>query len=121
MQQFDLEEYLKNTDRQIVTKDGRRVKIICMDMKAKKYPIVAMIENDGNKEFSMLYAPDGISGNGFDSLNLYFAPTKKEGWINVRKYKEDTYVVGKIYDNEKEAKEDGWNRSAMTIKIKWEE
>lgn len=46
---------------------------------------------------------------------------KKTGWINVRKYKEDTYVIGRIYDNEKEAKEAGYNRSAITIKIKWEE
>ncbi len=32
MEQFNLEEYLKNSNRKVVTRDGKSVRIVCTDM-----------------------------------------------------------------------------------------
>lgn len=54
MKQFNLEEYLKNPSRKVVTRDGRNARIICTDAKGK-YPIVALMEiSDGSTEFLSL-------------------------------------------------------------------
>ena len=39
MEKFNLEEYLKNPSRKVVTRDGRKVRIICTDMNYKNHPI----------------------------------------------------------------------------------
>lgn len=124
MEQFNLQEYLKNPNRKIITRDGRSVRIVCTDMKTEYYPIIALIENLGGKEFSMLYTPDGISGNSIDSINLFFAPIKKEGWITVCKDGDDYYTGGtEIYSSESEAVSHFRKKfdSIKTVKIEWEE
>ena len=42
MEKFNLEEYLKNPSRKVVTRDGRNARIICTDMNYKNHPIVAL-------------------------------------------------------------------------------
>ena len=126
MQQFDLKTYLKNPHVKLKTRCGLSVKIMGIFNIHTETVILAMLGQDGpeiHSGFMERYPTDGLYSNSKNPhpYDIFFATEKKEGWINVRKYKEDTYVVGKIYDNEKEAKKDGWNRSAMTIKIKWEE
>ena len=49
MKQFNLEEYLKNPSRKVITRDGRKARIICTDAK-NNYPIVALIETSNGKE-----------------------------------------------------------------------
>ena len=44
MKPFNLEEYLKNPDKKVVTRDGRNVRIICTDRRDSVYPIVVLIE-----------------------------------------------------------------------------
>ena len=62
MKQFNLEEYLKNPSRKIITRDGRNVRIVCTN--AKSFPIVALVEDfSGNEmnvfvEDEVLYAKD---------------------------------------------------------------
>lgn len=86
MKQFNLEEYLKNPDREVVTRDGHKVRIICTDRKNHdSSPIIALVETDEDNEKVRSYKIDGkwsIDGlvNSFD---LFFAPTKHEGWINL--------------------------------------
>lgn len=123
MEQFNLQKYLENPGRKIVTYDGRSVRIVCTDMKTENYPIIALIENLGGKEFSMVYTPYGISGNGFDSINLFFAPIKKEGWINIYHYDgiENANAARRIYDTKEEALSCKNKGYVDTVKIKWEE
>ena len=45
MKPFNLEEYLANPNRKIVTRDGRNVRIICTDRKDSDFPIVALVKN----------------------------------------------------------------------------
>jgi hypothetical protein len=46
MKQFNLEEYLANPSRKVVTREGRSARIICTDAK-EGYPVVALITLEG--------------------------------------------------------------------------
>ena len=87
MKAFSLEEYLKNPSRRVVTRDGREVRIRCTDRRGGKgQPIVALVNTpDMDEEYVGTYREDGrwsTSGCASD-LDLFFAPEKKEGWVNV--------------------------------------
>ena len=126
MKEFNLTEYLENPSQKIVTRDGREVRIICTDAKGDE-PIVALIYNNNRDEENVYtYNRDGYFYKDNDScLDLCFATTKREGWVNLYKEKDEdiTYSPGIIYDNEKEAKEaiKGDPEFIATIKIEWEE
>ena len=50
MKQFSLEEYLKNPSRKVVTRDGRKARIVCTDAMGD-YPLIALVEAlDGTAE-----------------------------------------------------------------------
>ena len=46
MKQFNLDEYIANPLRKVVTRLGRTARIICTDANMK-YPIVALINHNG--------------------------------------------------------------------------
>lgn len=49
MKPFNLEKYLANPNKKLVTRDGRNARIVCTDAKGT-YPILALVEYD-NDEF----------------------------------------------------------------------
>ena len=123
MKQFDLQEYLKNPNRGIVTKDGRSVRIICTDRKDFQYPIVALAQI-GDKEDLWCYTAEGLYRNGaLDSRDLFFAPEKKEGWIKVYHGKSgyNTFVCNRIFATKEEAEKQKNDNVVAIIKIEWEE
>lgn len=132
MKEFNLNEYLKNPSQKVITRDGRAVRIICTDKKGEQ-PIVALITTK-DKEDVYFYYKDGrwskITENGRwinineNCVDLFFAPTKKEGWINLYKDKSGVYSSNFIFETEKRAKEViGENHKSYitAIKIEWEE
>lgn len=124
MKQFSLEEYLKNPSRKVVTRNGSKVRIICTDKKGD-CPIVALITTlDGVVEETVTYEKNGqfFGGNSY-KFDLFFAPEKKEGWINLYRGALDVTYAGCMYTSEKEAKEriDDTQRYVTTVKIEWEE
>ena len=126
MKPFNLEEYLKNPERKIVTRDGRAVKrILCTDVKCK-YPIVVVIENrEGNTERAFSLTKDGkyIDGSS-DNKDLFFATEKYEGWLNIFKGNNFYHAENEIvYNSKKEAEIEGKNYMSYiaTVKIEWEE
>lgn len=126
MKQFNLEEYLANPSRKVITKDGRAVtRILCTDAKGN-YPIVALVESRNSiDEQAFSYTNNGKHLDSTISQgDLFFAPEKKEGWINL--YKTETssqYVTSNLYNSEEKAIEIGRNSEnyIATIKIEWEE
>ena len=126
MKEFNLNEYLKDPSKKVVTRDGREVRIICTDAKGDE-PIIALVYNNNRDEENVYtYNRDGsFYGDNYDCLDLFFAPIKKEGWINLFKDKEINYpyIPGIIHDSEEEAKEaiKGDPDFIATIKIEWEE
>ena len=118
MKPFNLEEYLANPSKKIVTRCGLAVtRFLCTDRKHTK-PIVACIE-DGCTEVICFYAKDGkVTSNMSTDFDLFFASEKREGWINI--FKNDT-VFPEIYETQELAKKwVGAADYATTIKIEWE-
>ena len=123
MKEFNLNEYLKNPSRKVVTRDGRAVGIICSDYKSD-YPSSGLVTIEENKELADNFQKNGeyYFSEEESSLDLFFAPTKREGWVNI--YKDNiTRYIGDIYLSEKEAKENKGDDLyyVTTIKIEWEE
>lgn len=126
MKQFSLEEYLENPERRVVTRDGRPVRIICTDRKGLDVkPIVALITLPNCDEIVKCFWADGIDTAGSEDKNdLFFAPEKHEGWININKWPDGVRDTdGIIYHNKLDVPDMppvGVKRVA-TIKIEWEE
>lgn len=124
MRQFSLEEYLKSPEQKVVTRVGSRVRIICTNRMAD-YPLVALIDNEGWENL-FCYTRDGIAATAAsnDDRDLFFAPTKKDGWVNIYK---DTYGdthLGRVYTSKEEAEAMAKSCGLFyvtTIKIEWEE
>ena len=128
MKQFNLEEYLKNPSRKVVTGDGRNARIVCTDVKDDDYPILVLVEQPENSDHEDVYSytKDGhyyTSDFLPNENNLFFAPEKHEGWVNLYRDIRDITYVGGIYISEKEAKENIYfpSRYITTFKIEWEE
>ena len=122
MKQFNLDEYLKNPERKIVTYDGREVRIICVNRIDKDYPVVALVRKKNVKSVES-YTKDGkYIKNKIYNHDLFFAPEKKEGWINVYRGNGgcNTFVCNRIFATKEEARREKRDIIA-TIKIEWEE
>ena len=126
MEQFSLEKYLANPSRKVVTRDGRRARVICTDMKSTTYPVVALIGNcsDGYEQIFTFSKNGEYAVNESSRSDLFFAPEKHEGWINVYRNSDTGHTyAGAVYDS----KEDAEKRKVIdenyvtTIKIEWEE
>lgn len=108
MKEFSLEEYLKNPDREVVTRDGRKVRMLCTDRKDAK-PIIALVNGGFCAEPCYAFFPDGkVSSDEDNALDLFFAPTKYEGWVNI--YCAHSMSCGLIYQSEEKAKQEIDNR-----------
>lgn len=125
MERFNLDEYLKHPERKVVTRDGRRVRIVCTDREATQWPIVALVR-DKNEENIYSYSLGGVCSPMpiVDDDDLFFAPEKKEGWINIYKYNSKITPRPQVYNTKEEA-ESAKGASLVdyisTIKIQWEE
>lgn len=126
MKQFNLEEYLANPNRKVITRRGNKVRIVCTNRKNENYPIVALIQDStGNYEDTHHYTINGKWVNGETNLSdLFFAPEKKEGWINLYEFNLVIVPGTKVYDTKEKAKFEIGNKSKnyiSTIKVECEE
>ena len=124
MKPFNLDEYLKNPNKKMVTRDGRKVtRIICTDARGS-YPVVALIEQYGS-DIDFAFTKDGrYLTDEIDGKDLFFVTEKHEGWINI--YLDavnSSYVGTHIYKSKEEAEESGkkWSGYITTHKIEWTE
>ena len=125
MKPFNLEEYLKNPSKKVMTRDGDNVRIICTD-KIGDCPLVVLIKSELGNEAIFEYTKDGkwYYDERECSLDLFFAPEKYEGWINIFKSSNDIAFLGQslIYESKEDAKKGGkgCDSYTATIKIEWE-
>ena len=127
MEQFSLEKYLANPSRKLVTRDGRNARIVSTDMRCANYPIVALVQKSDNypTEEINTYTENGeFEAERSSKLDLFFAPEKHEGYINIYRNEYEDYYKGKIIYS---SKEDAIKRGEKTpdyittTKIEWEE
>ena len=124
MKQFNLEEYLKNLSKKVVTRDGRNVRILCTDAKTSIFhPIIALIEEPNGSEYIATYTDSGqyISDEHIKKIDLFFAPEKHEGWVNVYKAGNIPHSDTCIWPTKEAAKEWTNDDYIATVKIEWEE
>lgn len=124
MKPFSLEEYLANPNKELVTRDGREVKIHCTNYYLWNQCIIAEGEGIGSSySFNQYGQPYGSAEEC--PLDLFFAPEKHEGWVNIF---ED--AVGnpsitdlRIFTSKEDAEKEGKNKKwyVTTAKIEWEE
>ena len=121
MKRFDLEEYIANPNKKVITRDGRNVTILCTNYDYSPCQVIAQIEGEEHSQGFCVTGHLKIHGESMD--DLFFAPEKNEGWINIFKVY-DYNVVGqtRIFESEKTAIEEGKNYDNYftTIKIEWE-
>ena len=122
MKQFNLDEYLKNPSRKIVTRDGRPVRIVCTDFGNVFYPIIGELQDE---KYPM---PKSFTDKGKfsefdieDELDLFFESERKEGWVNI--FKGEDFYHTFIYNSKEDAEKQGetFYFFFTTIKIEWEE
>lgn len=126
MKPFNLDEYLKNPDRKVITRDGRKVRrILCTDARGE-YPIVALVEHyDNTSDNVYSYTKDGrYYHNAQGDEDLFFAPEapeKYEGWATIY----GKCLTGEIFSTKEEAEESVKRcrkKDFVAIaKIEWEE
>ena len=126
MKQFNLQEYLANTSRQVVTRDGKKVRIVCTDrtgLNAK--PIVALITLLNGDEVIKTFWDNGIETAGSEDKNdLFFVSEKHEGWIVINKWPDGVRDTNGIIYHTKLDIPDIPPESiqlVVPIKIEWEE
>lgn len=125
MKPFNLEEYLKDPSKKVITRDGREVRIICTNKLDQTYPICALI-NNGKEEECYSYTVGGkhYALNIDSNKDLFFSTEKREGWINILNVGNfDRIASITIYSSEEDAKKRMIDNEGYiaTIKIEWEE
>ena len=123
MKQFSLEEYLKNPNRKVVTRDGKNVRIICINAKGN-FPIIALVETHNGTETVLRLKENGHFCNDTkDSRDLFFATEKQEGWANIYLCEGEYSLDDVIYSTRTCAEESGkkFEDYLTTIQIEWEE
>ena len=126
MKPFNLEEYLKNPNREVVTRDGRKVRIICTDFDNPDFPVVG--EMNGHK-WPLSFTTNGEATKGRQlCTDLFFAPEKHKGWINIFRGKDNPFTGNIIFASKEGAEESGRHCCGFTkdlymtsAKIEWEE
>ena len=125
MKAFPLEEYLKNPERKVVTRDGRNARIMGTDAKRAYYPVLALVDK-GSHEASIFYTKNGQYCFGEEnSYDLFFAPEKYEGWVNILKGTHDARYIEhtRIFKTKEDAEKalECYSDYITTAKIEWEE
>ena len=127
MKQFNLKEYLEHPDRKVVTRDGRPVRIVCTDRKGGgDQPVVALFPASQKYlgEIVCTFCANGEFAMGTESdYDLFFAPEKHEGWVNIIRdmVHNEVYCGNMIYASKEEAERIANNATLATAKIEWEE
>lgn len=126
MKQFNLDEYLKNPQKKVITREGLSVRIICTnkicDNKKSQKPIIALV-NFGDREVVYPYSLEGISSPLLPKFDLFFATEEKKGYVNI--YKANSIILpgAQVYSTKEGAEAMVGDRSdyISTVKIQWEE
>ena len=122
MKQFNLAEYLKNPERKIVTRGGYPATIVSTTFHQENYPVVAEVcFSSYDKKQSYSFTANGLFlDSSEDSRDLFFAPEKHEGWVNIYP---GPFTGVVVYKTEEDAKHcaNADAKVIATIKIEWEE
>ena len=126
MKPFDLAK--AKAGHPVVTRDGRRVRILTSEMNNACYTIVAIItanEPGAGSESAETYTTQGeFFHDGSESQNdLFMAPVKKECWVNVNKAPDNPFGfgIGGTFATKEDADDMASPNRVACVHIEWEE
>ena len=105
MKPFNLEEYLKNPQMKVITREGLSARIICTGRKGyNTKPIIALVTIPNGTEVLKSYWEDGVNTRGCEGNpdDLFFTSVKKSGWINLYKINSIISPGPRAYDTKEE-------------------
>ena len=105
IKEFNLEEYIENPSLKVVTREGKSVRIICTNKQNSKYPVVALIMENGVED-TVNFTEDGLVLDGdITKYDLFFVPERKEGWMIIYATNDNymPYLDTVIYKTKEEA------------------
>lgn len=126
MKQFNVQEYLENPNKKIITRDGKSARIICTDRVCSTHPVLALLIDDKIEEVYQYTSQGEYYPNASSPHDLFFAPEKKEGWLSIYRMDDGDIVLGRIYSSKEVAESMAKKRGigpyyVATTKIEWEE
>ncbi len=125
MKQFSLGKYLANPSRKVVTREGKKVRIICTDRAGSTTkPVIALITLPNGDENVKTFWANGIETAGSDGKDdLFFAPNKHTDYINLYHKENGYYLGGTVFSSAEKAKEIAAESGyyLTTIKAEWED
>ena len=123
MKPFNLQEYLDNPSRKVVTRSGRSVRVLCTDAKGD-CPVFGLAIGVDGAEFPIMCS--AIGETEFEEDDLFFDTVKMNGWVNIYRDEDGFRILGSLLETEEHAifeineKNDKYKYIA-TIKLTWEE
>ena len=97
MEQFNLEKWLKDKSRKVVTRDGKSVRIVCWDSPNKTFPIVGFI---GDNPTVFVWDNYGYSHAGHvESKNDLFFADEEENLSEDEKIRKDIVAAVETSDD----------------------
>ena len=119
MRKFNLEE--AKVGKPVCTRDGRKTRIVCYDLKVIDTPILALIEESGQEKV-YCYHSNGKYYKEKDTDNdLFMASEHHIGWVNIYETSDGDKVVIGPYETEKEAVHMKFgDDEVVTTKIEWD-
>ena len=122
MKPFSIKEHLEHPDWEVVTREGKPVRILCTDLDDNDYPVAAVV---GNFHVDK-YTAEGLFHAGRETkYDLFFASEKHEGWVIISKlpFTDSFEIFPEIFATKEEAVrvwEDNPGIKCSIIKIEWE-
>ena len=80
MKKFNLDEYLKNPTKKVVTRDGRPVIVISVDIKSVPNIVIGQIKDD-DKILNYKWEDDGTCISAEDRLGNPVKPSKEDDLV----------------------------------------
>lgn len=112
----------------VVTKSGKKVRILCFDRKQyANWRIIALVEDENGEERVLVYKTDGSYQTSSTGYDLVMTPVKKEGYtiIYPPEHWRGKGVIaenGLIFETLEDAE---WQRGSQShlpiVKVEWEE
>lgn len=126
MKQFNLQEYLANPNRQVITREGKKVRIICTDAKSI-YPVIGLVDDGICGERFISCQKNGRESNDLieSASDLFLGPIKHTAFVNLYRTESGQFKCGAAHKTEQIAKNVSVGESqyiyVSTIKVEWEE
>ena len=123
MKPFNLNEFIANPSRKVVTRSGLSVRVLCTDAKGDCPVFVLALGVDG-AEFPIMCAANGKSE--FEEDELFFDTVKMNGWVNIYRDEDGFRSLGSLLETEEQAifeinEKNEKYKYISTIKLTWEE